>query len=276
MEYERLYVGEKIYKMVLGHGGPCPEHRHANFEFHYCVRGERIFMIENKRHTIHAGEILLIPPMESHRALENESADNESMMCIVGPVFLKEAFVPLLYTTFRQVHIPAEQNSTALQEIRTLLNECVERLKNPVKNNDLLLKGNLYKLCAYLLSEFTAPAPITEKNDKDLRKIENIERTLQLIYCNYNKPITTEQAAEEAGYSKSNFCKIFKQVVGESFHTFLNRYRVDCARFLLRDTSVPLAEIAKENGFGEVKTFCRVFKTLTGLTPGAYRKQARF
>ena len=36
------------------------------------------------------------------------------------------------------------------------------------------------------------------------------EKALELIYYSYKEQITVEQAAELTGYSKSNFCKIFK------------------------------------------------------------------
>ena len=98
------------------------------------------------------------------------------------------------------------------------------------------------------------------------------EKAIELIHYNYKEPLPIEYVAEITGYSKSNFCKIFKKVVGESFHRALNRRRVECAAGLLDVTNLSVAEISEEVGFSESKAFCRVFKAIYGITPGEYRR----
>jgi len=44
---------------------------------------------------------------------------------------------------------------------------------------------------------------------------------------------------------------------------------------LLEATELPVYEIAATVGISETSRFCRVFKELTGLTPGNYRLEAR-
>jgi YesN/AraC family two-component response regulator len=79
--------------------------------------------------------------------------------------------------------------------------------------------------------------------------------------------------AERNGYSKSNFCRVFKRITGNTFHDILNQRRVEVAGFLLVQTNLDLEEIAQQVGFLDAKCFCRVFKKYTGKTPGTYRKQ---
>ena len=45
------------------------------------------------------------------------------------------------------------------------------------------------------------------------------------------------------------------------------------ARFYLDETALPVAEIAPLVGFIDSKTFCRVFKDMTGTSPGQYRRR---
>jgi AraC family transcriptional regulator len=47
---------------------------------------------------------------------------------------------------------------------------------------------------------------------------------------------------------------------------------VEAAASLLRATSQPLNDIALECGFCDQPTFCRQFKAVTGIAPGAYRR----
>ena len=55
----------------------------------------------------------------------------------------------------------------------------------------------------------------------------------------------------------------------------LNRQRIKSSYGLLSETTMSIAEIAQEVGFGEAKTFCRVFKNIAGITPGEYRKNKK-
>jgi len=84
-----------------------------------------------------------------------------------------------------------------------------------------------------------------------------------------------EDAAAVTGYGKSNFCKIFKNITGETFHDALNRRRVENACFYLRETAVTVTDIAPLTGFSDAKTLCRVFKAVTGMSPGQYRAAGR-
>lgn len=137
--------------------------------------------------------------------------------------------------------------------------------------SELLMKGNLYKISAYLLKEFTDENSQT----KDLSEVANIESAMQLIESKYSEHLTVECAAELTGYSKSNFCKIFKKITGETFHTALNRRRIKIAGYLLQETAEQIDDIAIKVGFTDSKTFYRVFKSVTGTTPGAYRKKQK-
>ena len=70
-----------------------------------------------------------------------------------------------------------------------------------------------------------------------------------------------------------NFCKIFKTITGDTFHSILNRHRIEIACLRLKIAGEPVERIAAEVGFADAKSFCRVFKAQMGISPGAYRKQ---
>ena len=163
-------------------------------------------------------------------------------------------------------------NTPALEGIKGLFLECADALRSNGAESSLLVTGNVYKISAYLLKAFSS-ADRTEKGKNDLRKVKDVEKALEIIYYRYKEPITVEKAAEVTGYGKSSFCKIFKTVVGESFHQALNRQRVSNAAGLLKLSNMSVTDIAAEVGFNETKAFCRVFKAVYGVTPGEYRRQ---
>lgn len=275
MLYQKILMDEEPYQLRVGSFSAFEEHRHADIEFNYCVRGSFDMMIDKKRHHVGEGELALIGPRVSHEVPAQGSTDRQVLTAVVGPAFLKKHFGHFSSASF---HSPVYVLSSPTEEhrvLQALLRETAELCLHPTAHSDLLLTGNLYKICAYLLGELSDPDASAEQWSGDLRRVANIEKALDLIHYDYAKPLTVEIAAAATGYGKSNFCKIFKDVVGDSFHHVLNQCRVKNAYGLLSESDLPISAVAQEVGFAETKTFCRVFKSVTGMTPGTYRKRAR-
>ena len=159
------------------------------------------------------------------------------------------------------------------KDLYSLLKEIIMLKKEPVIFSDLIIRGNLYKICGYILRKFES-INSSEHKVYEVRSIANIEKALSLLYERYNKSLSIEEVAELCGYSKSNFCKIFKRVTGDTFHNVLNNYRINMACVLLDNTNYPIETIAHEVGFADTKTLCRVFKSVKGMTTGEFRKRS--
>lgn len=86
---------------------------------------------------------------------------------------------------------------------------------------------------------------------------------------------TLETLARRAAMSRTAFARRFRETVGETPHRYLTRWRVQVARGLLAESRLNLARIARRVGYESAASFSRVFKRVTGATPGAYRKAAR-
>ena len=267
MLYQKIQSSEQPYYIGLGHMAPFQEHRHADFELNFCVEGAFDILADKKRFRVEAGCTTLIPPMCSHEIPKDECGERTAMTITVGMSLLKRHFSDFshLVSAPRVLDLRSPEN----RHIHALFMECAEALRDGHALSDLLITGNIYKIFAYL---FDAPAAVPSGTNADYLKIENVEKALELIYYNYKEALSVEQVAALTGYSKSNFCKIFKKVVGESFHQALNRQRVNNAAGLLRATDMAVSDIAAEVGFSESKAFCRVFKAIYGVTPGQYRR----
>lgn len=99
----------------------------------------------------------------------------------------------------------------------------------------------------------------------------HIRAAIQFIASNYSRHISLADAAEAARLSESYFSSLFRSTVGIPFSEYLNRVRVEESRQLLLSTDYSLAEIAVAVGFPDQSYFCKVFRKVTGLTPGSYR-----
>ena len=77
--------------------------------------------------------------------------------------------------------------------------------------------------------------------------------------------------ARVSGVSEAHFARSFKQAFGMPPHRYLLTRRLEHATAMLRDTDLPITEIALATGWTSLGTFGCVFRDVTGESPGALR-----
>ena len=90
----------------------------------------------------------------------------------------------------------------------------------------------------------------------------------------FNLPITLEELARRSNMSVTNFRREWKKLYSETPLQYRDAIRLHYAKEYLNSGYYTVTEIAERCGFEDVSYFVRFFKKKTGLTPGAYRKQA--
>ena len=89
--------------------------------------------------------------------------------------------------------------------------------------------------------------------------------------CTDNE-ISIDAAARHAGLSLRDMQRKFKQKLGHTPSTELQKARIRHIKTLLRETTFPLEEIAWRCGYPSANYLCSQFRRLTGTTPGEYRR----
>lgn len=271
MLYQQLHLGDPPYLIGFRKHLPCTLHYHQEIELFYCVTGEYVIYIDRKEYRMRQGDLAIIGPMVPHELPENDpSSDPQCLVIGAGPTMLGKFYHIFSGSTFDNPIFPLKHDSH--WELTALLEETFFHYRNPTPFSSLIIRGNIYRIFANILKEFTVQDDNTHLSKKTLSTLL-IETVLERIYHDYYQPLTVEDMATLCGYSKSNFCKIFRQITGKTFHAVLNEHRIEMARALLHDTQLPVEDIAARVGFSDAKSFCRNFKTVVGVTPGNYRKQ---
>lgn len=75
--------------------------------------------------------------------------------------------------------------------------------------------------------------------------------------------------------SEAHFARSFKQAFGVPPHRYLLTRRIERAVALLRDTDLPITDIAFQTGWKSLGTFGRIFRDIAGASPTAVREQAQ-
>ena len=81
--------------------------------------------------------------------------------------------------------------------------------------------------------------------------------------------------AKVSGVSAAHFARSFKQAFGAPPHRYLLTRRMERATALLRETDLPITEIALEAGWSSLGTFGRTFRDVVGESPGEFRARQR-
>lgn len=102
--------------------------------------------------------------------------------------------------------------------------------------------------------------------------LEKLDVIFRYVEEHYTEPITLEEAAASVGFSTFYFTKFFKKNVGKTFVQFLNEYRIERAKWILLNEEIGAVELVERIGIGSTKTYYRLFKELTGMTPREYKK----
>jgi AraC-like DNA-binding protein len=91
----------------------------------------------------------------------------------------------------------------------------------------------------------------------------------------YRDRVTLEKAASEACLSPFHFNRLFTHAFGETPHEFVTRIRLDEAKKLLLAENHSVTDICMDIGYESLGSFSMRFRSLTGLSPAAFRREAR-
>jgi len=101
-------------------------------------------------------------------------------------------------------------------------------------------------------------------------------RVIETMRERLGEPLTIDDMARTAMFSKFHFTRIFRRVTGLSPGRFLSAMRLQRAQELLVTTSLNVADISYQVGYNSVGTFSSRFARSVGLSPTEYRQHGGF
>lgn len=94
-----------------------------------------------------------------------------------------------------------------------------------------------------------------------------VEKATEYINNNYHNPISMENVAQNVNVSEKHLCRLFKKIKGTTPHKYLTETRMNIAKKLLKETDLPISEIAENVGFVSQFAFATAYKKHYGITP---------
>lgn len=269
MIYQPLLIRDHPYFMDISKIGPYPAHIHSEVEMLYCIEGEMNIILQGEPYCLRQHELVLVEKLIAHEIIGGEG---RRVAIQVGSLFLGEQYKQFSGISFKNPILSLRdlpEDAYNLRKLRALFEEITDEYDQTGKRyTSLNIRGNIYKICHIVMQEHL------DQSSRPWHVTDDIHTVLELVHNYYNEPLDVETAAQKINYGKSSFCFHFKKVTGQTFHTYLNNFRIKKAVHLLSETSSSIESIAYMVGFNDAKTFSRVFKTVTGVSPREYRKSS--
>jgi YesN/AraC family two-component response regulator len=144
----------------------------------------------------------------------------------------------------------------------------VDYLLKPIEESEL-------KVC--LQKWLDKPALLENKTtntslEVDEKPSTTIEQVLSYIKKTPLAEVNLNDAAKSVHLNASYLSQLFKQQLNKKFVDYLTELRIEEGKRLLRQTSLPMSEIADRVGYADISYFSNNFKKITGKTPSEYRK----
>lgn len=259
--------------------------RHDYFEIFYLLAGELICRVQDRVFTMRAGDLVVISSTQYHTMYLPPQCSKPGKVKAAALYFLPEIIrandpggedveylTPFLMqdATFPHV-IPGRAGVPA--EVFGMINRIHDELPASTTRARLAVRTYLKMILVLLVNHFAGHRGAVETFNRRQRAIEQLRPLFDYLEANYREPLSVVTAAGVMGMSESHFMRLFKQVTGQSFISYLNHFRIAKAQALLATTDKPVAEISQEVGFCDQSYFGLTFRKLAQMTPLQYKRQ---
>ena len=122
-----------------------------------------------------------------------------------------------------------------------------------------------------------APGGVVTRQSTDVLATEDqdVARAMCFIRAHACERIQVADVLRHVSLSRAALEPRLKRVLGRTIYQEIQRVQIAHSKELLATTDLPIKQVARRTGFKYVQHMSRVFRQITGQTPGRYRKQAR-
>jgi AraC-like DNA-binding protein len=182
-------------------------------------------------------------------------------------------FNPLLATLPRVLHVPRRSSDDGVidQFIKLALSESLAQRAG----GDCVLARLSELLFVEVVRRHLATLPPESPNWLTGLRDDSIGRALGKLHDRPAHAWTLDDLAREVGLSRSVLAERFAHFVGVPPMQYLAQWRMQLAATLLSSTSLGLAEIAEQVGYGSETALSRAYKRLVGVAPADWRRGKR-
>lgn len=236
-------------------------HTHENAEIYYFLEGKGTFHIEGTAYPLEPGDLLVMAPQEAHCITVDCDRPYERMVLNVETEFLQgidpqgELLKPILERKIgtRNLYKAYEFAAGSCEEYFRQMQSTKGQPRLNVLCGMLALLNAIYQMDTgkEQAEEVDAPLP---------------RRIVSYINQNISQPISLEDVCRQFYISRSQLCRLFKQVTGTTVWHYITVKRMEKAKKLLEAGENP-TKIYEKCGYTDYSSFYRAYRKHFGVGP---------
>ncbi len=237
----------KLIYFIDYHGAIPPRLQKQTISFYeltFVFKGSLTYLINGKEYQVQEGSAVYLPANSVRERLPSEHRAS--------------------YTSFNFLIDTPPELPTLLNDIGNecnLLIACAEEIKRKYYANS---DAQIALICSCLLENLGANLKLSQEHPLTSKIKRFINERL-------SEKITLQKIGEETYFSPLYCETVFKRETGVSIIRYVLMRRMEEAKRLLAEGSLPLKAVAEAVGFEDYNYFSRAFKKTTGLTPREYK-----
>lgn len=241
---------------------------------HIIDEGELELRIDGDPHVQHLGrgDVVLLPRGDRHHLGDAGGAGPVRWLC--GTFAIGDPRASHLLGSLPAVIVLRGAQGPALEGLEVARRMIVLEMRSPSQGSAVMVARILDLIFVQILRAWAAGAD-AEPNWLAGALDPQTGPALTAIHRDPGHDWTVEELARACNVSRSAFAARFAAQVGKPPATYLAYVRLDAATNQLRDTSLPLAVIAKNVGYTSEAAFSRAFKNRYGTAPARWRRDTR-
>jgi AraC-like DNA-binding protein/mannose-6-phosphate isomerase-like protein (cupin superfamily) len=257
--------------------------RHDYFELVYVYSGSGAYQVQDREFRIEEGDLVVLNGYFYHRLSEVRTHPFRAVVVYLQPgVFSAtdstggqaQYLMPFLLQDERFPHVISRDLGLP-KKIFDLIMKIHKELPANNDRSRLVARTYLEMILVMLINHYKGQFATAGAFERRQRTLERLRALFDYIDVHYPEPIALSCATNIVGMSKPHFMRCFKKATGQSFDTYLNRFRITKAQALLASTDLPITRVGQDVGFADQSYFGLVFRRLLQITPRDYRKQVQ-
>ena len=267
-----MYAGGTWLHKYKGMG--VVNHWHWDFEFAYILHGQMSYSVNHDTVTICEGEGIFINSGQLHRNFSMDGTDGEYRCMLFHPLVLRTAFPQteqLLRGLSGNSNMPYVILRPSVPWQKSLLadiNALYELIAAGAGPNIFAILSHAFHIAQTLLEHL----PQTPEEAAAPRDISTMREMVGYIQRHYREKIRVSDISRAGMVGTSTCYTLFRKFFKASPMKYLTDFRLEKAAGLLKNTDMPVSDIADMTGFASSSYFAECFKALYDLSPTAFRE----
>lgn len=249
-------------------------HSHEYFQIYYIARGKLTHITETDASLLCQGDAFIIPPNKVHY-IQNSADATFYSFSFYEDMVLSPDRSPLAASFLQRL-----KSADSIRAKMTVPGESVFFFENIMQEMEREFRkkqigaGETLRGCAAVLITHlariyydTMPEELTVSDARQM-----VLLCIEYIRENYTADLKLSEIAARSAMCKSNFCKLFTEITGMTFHQYVQQCRIHKATEYIR-RGVKISAVYGLCGYNDLSTFYRNFRSVMGISPSEYRRR---